>query len=262
LHGFSGVFLPGNGWYRVDPRGNRPGIDAQFEPPSERLAFQPSLPDEFDLEAVWPEPLPAVVAALRRAPSAKSLGTQLPDVSLGSGPPGEDGDEQERSILEALDAAVGRDSVIRELEPIVARVFTKLSADPGASMAWEDVPLEVFGSGLPNQIRSSWVFILRAGATTGAERHPNSHQRMMSLRGVGDLQMGGPGRWRSNILADERDAELESRWVSVPTNVWHQAVVPEEDWVVVSFHTASAQALLEERLDVIQPGGTRRRTYV
>jgi hypothetical protein len=35
----------------------------------------------------------------------------------------------------------------------------------------------------------------------------------------------------------------------VPPNVWHQAVVPAEDWVVVSFHTVPAEELIEERPD-------------
>nr|WP_269749949.1 transglutaminase family protein [Polyangium fumosum] len=34
LHGFNAVELPGIGWYRIDARGNKPGIDAAFDPPS------------------------------------------------------------------------------------------------------------------------------------------------------------------------------------------------------------------------------------
>ena len=39
LHGLNAIFLPEIGWYRVDPRGNRDGVDAQFIPPQEQLAF-------------------------------------------------------------------------------------------------------------------------------------------------------------------------------------------------------------------------------
>src|SRR6185436_10979720 len=39
LHGLAAVDLPGYGWYRVDPRGNKPGVDAGFTPPRERLAY-------------------------------------------------------------------------------------------------------------------------------------------------------------------------------------------------------------------------------
>src|SRR5690606_10064452 len=39
LHGLNAVYLEPHGWYRVDARGNKPGVDADFCPPAERLAF-------------------------------------------------------------------------------------------------------------------------------------------------------------------------------------------------------------------------------
>ena len=33
LHGLNAVHLPEHGWYRIDARGNKPGVDAQFTPP-------------------------------------------------------------------------------------------------------------------------------------------------------------------------------------------------------------------------------------
>src|SRR6185369_13261358 len=99
-------------------------------------------------------------------------------------------------------------------------------------MAWESVPLSVYGSSVPAGIQSSWVFILRAGATTGAERHPNSHQRVMSYRGWGDLQTMVAGQWRSSELVSDPQMPLLRRWASIPVGVWHQAVVPQQNWVV------------------------------
>jgi ketosteroid isomerase-like protein len=84
----------------------------------------------------------------------------------------------------------------------------------------------------------------------------------MSFRGVGDMQTGGEGRWRSNALTSEHGAELEQRWVSIPENTWHQAVVPDADWVVVSFHTVPAEELIEERPGIADPGRTQRRRYL
>ena len=40
LHGLNAILLPEIGWYRVDPRGNRAGVNAQFIPPQEQLAFE------------------------------------------------------------------------------------------------------------------------------------------------------------------------------------------------------------------------------
>ena len=39
LHGLNAVYLATHGWYRVDARGNKPGVVAEFCPPKEVLAF-------------------------------------------------------------------------------------------------------------------------------------------------------------------------------------------------------------------------------
>ena len=82
LHGLNAIFLPDFGWYRVDPRGNRKGVDAQFSPPVEQLAFHVSLPGEADLPEIWADPLPSVAHALRTHTTAESLWENLPDVTL------------------------------------------------------------------------------------------------------------------------------------------------------------------------------------
>ncbi len=81
LHGFNAVFLPGIGWYRIDPRGNRPGIDAQFTPPRESLAFTASLIGEFDFVNVFTDPLPVVVDALHGGKTWEAMLSLLPDVA-------------------------------------------------------------------------------------------------------------------------------------------------------------------------------------
>jgi transglutaminase-like putative cysteine protease len=80
LHGLNAIRLPGTGWYRVDPRGNRPGVDAQFTPPAERLAFVPRLPGETNVQGIWSDPLLLVVNALRSYDNAQLLGENLPDL--------------------------------------------------------------------------------------------------------------------------------------------------------------------------------------
>jgi transglutaminase-like putative cysteine protease len=79
LHGLAAVRLPASGWYRVDPRGNKPGVDAQFTPPVERLAFATALPGEFLFPGVHPDPAPPVVEVLRSGVAARSLRGRLPD---------------------------------------------------------------------------------------------------------------------------------------------------------------------------------------
>ena len=48
LHGLNSIFLPKHGWYRVDPRGNKLGVDAQFTPPREQLAWSTEGEGEID----------------------------------------------------------------------------------------------------------------------------------------------------------------------------------------------------------------------
>jgi transglutaminase-like putative cysteine protease len=85
LHGMNAVLLPTRGWYRVDARGNRArgnksGVDAQFFPPTEQLAFSVLAPGEATLPEIYSEPRPAVVETLRRHATVEEVLANLPDV--------------------------------------------------------------------------------------------------------------------------------------------------------------------------------------
>ena len=82
LHGLNAVYLPEHGWYRVDARGNRDGVDARFTPPLERLAFPVATAGEADLPEIFADPLSVVVEALRAHETADALWEALPDVEL------------------------------------------------------------------------------------------------------------------------------------------------------------------------------------
>ena len=169
---------------------------------------------------------------------------------------------EERSLLETLDAIVGSEEIRAKIHPIVERVRAELARNEKAQMTWEPIPLTVFGRALPHEIRSAWVFVLRAGADTGAERHPNSHQRMMTFEGSGDMRTEDGGQWQSNVLVSNPEAPLEQRWISIPQNVWHRPVVGSDaDWTVVSFHTVPAEELIEEKQDENSKDGTKQMKY-
>ena len=171
--------------------------------------------------------------------------------------------KEERSRLEALDTALRADTVREHIRSVLLRVREQLSRRKDALMSWEPFPLDVLATTLPPEIRSAWVFVLRAGADTGAEKHPNSHQRMMSFEGGGDLQTGEPDKWQSNVLISDPYAPLERRWISIPTNVWHRPVInAQTDWAVVSFHTVPAEELIEERPADSRGAGTRQMKYL
>ena len=82
LHGFNAVYLQQFGWYRVDPRGNRNGIDAQFTPPVERLAFALQSADEMEFANLFAEPLGCVVEVLQRNRTWDEVFAALPDIAL------------------------------------------------------------------------------------------------------------------------------------------------------------------------------------
>jgi hypothetical protein len=170
-------------------------------------------------------------------------------------------EKSSQKILRILDEIVMRESVKAVIDSLVPRVEQKLKKDSEALLAWEPVPLGTYGKGLPDMIRSSWVFVVRAQTESGAERHPNSHQYMMSYRDSGDLQVKTGERWDSNLLVSNPGKGIESRWVSIPPYTWHQAVASKENWVVVSFHTASEDELIEERPDPADTQLTRQRLY-
>ena len=173
--------------------------------------------------------------------------------------------DDERAILTQLEVLVQRPAVGAVLDAIAERVLASLLASPDAVMAWEPVPLDVYEKALPGDIRSSWIFVLRAGVATGPERHPNSRQRMRSYRGEGDLQTRArlDEPWSGQELLSDPAAPLEQRWISIPPNVWHQTVTPARGhWTVVSFHTCLAGELIEERPLPDDPGASRRRRYL
>lgn len=82
LHGLNAVYLRDVGWYRIDARGNKPGVDARFVPPLERLAFATRAREERMLPEVWAEPLPVVVDVLECYDTWDQVLANLPDVPL------------------------------------------------------------------------------------------------------------------------------------------------------------------------------------
>lgn len=80
LHGLNAVHLPEIGWYRLDARGNKSGVNAQFCPPQEKLAWIPHADGELDLPEVWSDPLPVVVQCLQKHQGWRAFEANLPDV--------------------------------------------------------------------------------------------------------------------------------------------------------------------------------------
>jgi hypothetical protein len=165
-------------------------------------------------------------------------------------------------LLRQLDALIQTETVGAGLRDIVPRVRQQLDAS-GGPMSWRVLPLTVFGGRLPESVRSCWIFMIRAGASTSAERHPNSHQRSCSLFGSGTFEVYDEAAWRPHALTSGGDDQPAQRSISIPQSTWHRLRVGPSDWGMVSFHTVAAEDLIEEnpldphRLD----GPTRQQRY-
>lgn len=80
LHGLAAAYLGEYGWYRIDPRGNKPGVDAQFMPPVEKLAFACGFPGEVIFPGIFAEPLPELVSFLGKYTDYRKAADDLIDI--------------------------------------------------------------------------------------------------------------------------------------------------------------------------------------
>ena len=81
LHGLNAVLLPEFGWYRMDARGNKDGVNAQFSPPQEQLAFELKISQEANFPDILAEPLPIVVQVLQESQTWQDVLISLPDIT-------------------------------------------------------------------------------------------------------------------------------------------------------------------------------------
>ena len=82
LHGLNAVYLDQYGWYRADARGNKPGVQAEFSPPIEQLAFSVAIEGEADLPEIWAEPLPVIIQVLEHGKNYLDVLDNLPDIQI------------------------------------------------------------------------------------------------------------------------------------------------------------------------------------
>lgn len=79
LHGLNAVYLKQYGWYRMDARGNKAGVNAEFVPPIEKLAFPIVSALEKNFPDIFVEPLDVVVTALTTYQTVAQVFENLPD---------------------------------------------------------------------------------------------------------------------------------------------------------------------------------------
>lgn len=81
LHGLNAIYLEEIGWFRVDPRGNKPGVNSQFSTDIEKLAY-PIREElgEVDYPNVFIAPSPSVVTAMQKSADCHVLFFDRPEV--------------------------------------------------------------------------------------------------------------------------------------------------------------------------------------
>ena len=132
------------------------------------------------------------------------------------------------------------------IAPALARVERSLRDHPNQPQAWEPLTLGALPFKVPAGIRSCWVFVLRAGASFGAERHPNSHQRTVALSGDALFELFIDDSWSQCPIRAKTSEKDSASAVSIPPSVWHRITVGHMNFVSMSFHTVSAEQLIEE----------------
>ncbi len=79
LHGLNAIYLKDFGWFKVDARGNKKGVDAQFIPPIEKLAFELG-ENEYNLPDLYAQPHESIVHALNTNRSYDEMINNFPDI--------------------------------------------------------------------------------------------------------------------------------------------------------------------------------------
>lgn len=79
LHGLNAVYLKDFGWYKIDARGNKDSVDAQFTPPHEQLAFPINDENEIDFPEILAKPVAVVIDVLINNNTIKDVFDHLPD---------------------------------------------------------------------------------------------------------------------------------------------------------------------------------------
>ena len=159
-----------------------------------------------------------------------------------------------------LDRFLRENGSSQKLSPVLTRVLTTLDASPDQPQAWEALSKNFFGKPLPAGIVSCWAFALRAGGKFTNERHPNSWQRSVGIRGSALFEIYQDGQWQPRPVAAS-DSNPAGNAVSIPPNVWHRIAIGPDTFISLSFHTAPASELIEETCVGDDFAHTKRRLY-
>lgn len=79
IHALNAAYIDGT-WYRMDARGNKPGVNARFSLTKEQLAFPIRVCyNEIDYPTIYASPLPCTIDALLKSDTVATLIATLPN---------------------------------------------------------------------------------------------------------------------------------------------------------------------------------------
>jgi transglutaminase-like putative cysteine protease len=83
IHGLNAIYFEEtNTWFRVDPRGNKPGINSEFSITPEKLAYPIRTEmDEVDYPHVYSKPLEKVITSMEESVDCRELFFKRPETA-------------------------------------------------------------------------------------------------------------------------------------------------------------------------------------
>jgi hypothetical protein len=164
-------------------------------------------------------------------------------------------------VLSKLDRLLfGTRGKIEILSPVVASLLQKLEEAPTLPQAWQPLDDEFLDIKLPAEVVSAWLFALRGSGKFPSERHPNSWQRSIALRGRALFEVYNDGSWQQHLL-DGTGRTSQERAISIPPSMWHRIAIGNAPFVSMSFHTVAAAELIEETCENDDFSHIHRRLY-
>ena len=111
------------------------------------------------------------------------------------------------------------------------------------AFVWSVIEPSSIATELPENIRSSWIFVLKKDISSGCHYHPNSVQHMAMIKGQGMSIIAG--EYRRIVPFGSSNDTLADKWLVIDKGVPHEFFPEKENMVVVSFHTCDASELEE-----------------
>ena len=115
------------------------------------------------------------------------------------------------------------------------------------AFVWATLDLQTMPVHLPDNIKSSWIFVLKQDTPSGCHYHPNSIQHMAMIEGQGTAKIGSlMSEMKRFETANCSSADV---WHVIDKGVPHEFFPRSSDMVVMSFHTCEANELEEISCD-------------